>query len=399
MEPRAPRPLLAAAPRPRPLSRRSTPLALACMALFIAVATVLLATQGAIHPKPLARAQAVAAEGDSSSNRYDNTPTALKNLRGGGQVTSCLGGGMGANVVVPELEEPKTSQIPKKAPTAVGFFADLGKRANALVKFGGDSKVDVTFGTVQKGVKVTGSMVRSLFDDNPPVPEKYREQKATRCPSTGEGVQGKYGYWAGADSKMNIEGGLAAKNDFGDGKKLDLYVSSKLLKPKTVEAEAVFSSGKLNASLRAPGASSSATGSVAGAFSLDPSKTDLGTLKSSSAIGAQYTAPDYTISATTEGFGAVNRATLSSKLGDKDVAVAASMNGMGENLALATGVRASVGNGVSLKAGLATSGDVDVELSRKFYHHIGVKLGAKANLNSPSTLPKFGAQISLEAKP
>mmetsp|Transcript_21135 Transcript_21135/g.34077 ORF Transcript_21135/g.34077 Transcript_21135/m.34077 type:complete len:246 (-) Transcript_21135:501-1238(-) len=245
-------------------------------------------------------------------------------------------------------------------------------------------------------------MVRSLFDD-----------KSDKMSVKGEAVQGKYGYWAGADSKMNIEGGLAAKNDFGDGKKLDLYISSKLLKPKTVEAEAVFSSGKLNASLRAPGASSSATGplegsmtygitdgfKVAGAFSLDPSKTDLGTLKSSSALGAQYTAPDYTISATTEGFGAVNRATLSSKLGDKDVAVAASMNGMGENLALATGVRASVGNGVSLKAGLATSGDVDVELSRKFYHHIGVKLGAKANLNSPSTLPKFGAQISLEAKP
>jgi len=137
---------------------------------------------------------------------------------------------------------------------------------------------------------------------------------------------------------------------------------------------------------------------LAGSVVLKPSEISLPALKATSALGAQYTTPNYVLSAVTEGAGAINKATLSTKVGSKDVALAATLDGAGNKLALMTGFRTEFDNGVALKAGIATSGDVDVELSKKVYHHIGVRLGAKTNLNSP-TKPKFGAQISLEAKP
>jgi len=182
----------------------------------------------------LARAQAVTmdSEGSNQGNPKLSLPEATLQLRGGGQVTSCLGGNMGPNIVVPEPEEPKP-EPPKKSATSIGFFSDIGRKANGILKFGSESKIDVTVGTVQKGMRVTGSMMHSILDG-----------KGDKVAIKGEGVKGKYGYWVGADTKQNIEGGLAVKNKLGDSKKLDLYLSTKL-PTKSLEAEGVYSSPKI----------------------------------------------------------------------------------------------------------------------------------------------------------
>jgi len=134
---------------------------------------------------------------------------------------------------------------------------------------------------------------------------------------------------------------------------------------------------------------------IAGAVAVEPSQLSLSSLKSSSALGAQYTAKDYTISGVTEGLGAGNKATYLSKIGDKDIAFAASMAGMGHNPVLSAAITTKMMEGVTGKAGLSTSGDVDVELRRKLIDRVTLRVGAKTNINSP-TKPKFGAQLSIE---
>eukprot|EP00472_Partenskyella_glossopodia_P002404 CAMPEP_0197533176 /NCGR_PEP_ID=MMETSP1318-20131121/42519_1 /TAXON_ID=552666 /ORGANISM="Partenskyella glossopodia, Strain RCC365" /LENGTH=387 /DNA_ID=CAMNT_0043089981 /DNA_START=43 /DNA_END=1206 /DNA_ORIENTATION=+ len=324
----------------------------------------------------------------------------IPGLRGGGQVTACLNprNAHGQDDIEEEMKPAHEFNTGK-----IGFFSEIGKGANNLLKFASGSKVNLNLKTAQKGLTLSTSALRNLFTKSPASDDGLSLK--------GEGSSGSLGYWFGADNKNNLEGGLAYKATVpGDGK-LDTFLSLKLPKAESVEAETVYTSPKFSASLRAPKLSASGIGplessmsygltdqlKIAGAVGFLPDSVTLDTLKANSALGAQYTADKFTISASTEGFGKKNKASVSSAIGDKDLAVSASMNGMGEDPIATAAISTDISNGILAKAGVSTKGDVQVEMSKKVYSNVALKVGAKTNLHSLSQ-PKFGAQIGIDSE-
>jgi len=204
---------------------------------------------------------------------------------------------------------------------------------------------------------------------------------------------------------------VGAKHSLGEGKTLDLYLTTVLPKPKSLEAEAKYTDSKLKASLRLPTLTTKSSGAIEGSLAIqanpklkfvgagvvNPQELSLAYLKKTSALGAQYKMDDYTISASTEAMGAASRATVSTKIGDEELALAATMSGMGHNPALHAGIKTTAPYGVTAKAGISTNGDVDLELSRPLVDRLSLRLGAKTNMNNLSAKPKFGAQLNVDA--
>ncbi|GAB5372282.1 hypothetical protein AAMO2058_001651800 [Amorphochlora amoebiformis] len=327
---------------------------------------------------------------ESFNSQYSANLHGLQ-LRGGGQLS------------LPEPEDAPVAPKPQPATAkAVGFFPEIGKVANSLLKFGGvdSSKMNVSVKTDQKGLKLTGLAM-------PAYPQESSVLKVK-----GEGKKGQFGYWLGADlQKQKFEGGVGAKHSLGEGKTLDLYLTTVLPKPKSLEAEAKYTDSKLKASLRLPTLTTKSSGAIEGSLAIqanpklkfvgagvvNPQELSLAYLKKTSALGAQYKMDDYTISASTEAMGAASRATVSTKIGDEELALAATMSGMGHNPALHAGIKTTAPYGVTAKAGISTNGDVDLELSRPLVDRLSLRLGAKTNMNNLSAKPKFGAQLNVDA--
>jgi len=301
--------------------------------------------------------------------------------------------------------EPVEPPAPPPPPSAgkVGFFPEIGKLANGLVKFGVPSRVNLTLNANSfKGLKVTGLAMKNPFAG----------PDAETIKIKGEGSQGKIGYWVGANvAEKKLEGGIAAKTTIGEGKNLNMYLSGLVPNTKSLEAEAVYLSPKLRASVKTPKLTPKGTGliessaavavndklKVVGAVVANPSALSLANLKTSSAFGAQYTTPDYTVAASTEGLGASSKVTVSTKVGDNVVGVAGTVKGFMKSPVIAAGVSIPEYYGVKSRAGIATDGIVDVELTRKLVDHVALKVGAKVNLNDLGKKPQMGAQINIDA--
>jgi len=158
-------------------------------------------------------------------------------MRGGGQVTSCLSGRMGDAFLLPDDEKTEPVPPPAKSATGVGFFKEMGRRANGILKFGTGTGINLTVKKEHNGMTLTTSAIRRFF--------KSPDEKADVVAVKGQGSKGKLGYWIGADSSFKLEGGVSVKKGLGEGKNVDLYLSSKLYKPQFLETEAVFTGKKI----------------------------------------------------------------------------------------------------------------------------------------------------------